>query len=253
MHLPGTISKQFLRVFWDGIRAPMRQHYFDGILAVVGIIWVALRARQINEIAWDEIAQTIAPLLWIACVFFCCHIVIAARATAPQTQGWAAWAELISLTGILLCVPIWLIAITYPGLSPNAPRHLDKLERKKIIAALSPYKGQLYALDWTRENPEVQHFAEDFDRVLHDSGWQKVSYGPLWAPIGFASSFRFPNQFRVQWYISDRAPKNPVYSVIRSTLHECCGITADGVRWPDPQNRMDTDIIYFYIGPRYMK
>lgn len=247
----GKISRMLFRAFWEGFKAPMKERYLDIILLIITVFFIGLRARRMSEISWEEIIQTITPLLWFGCIGFGVHVVRAAIATAQKIHGWPAWLELSSLTGVLLFATVWIFAITYPSLNPNAARRLSKTEKGDIVAALTPYKGQLYAIDWTPQNSEVLHFAEDIDETLQASGWQKVSYGEPWNPTGFPASLRFGNQFGVQWYISELTPPSPLHATLRTSLHSCCDITADGVRWPDPERQMDTNVIYFYIGPRF--
>jgi hypothetical protein len=59
-----------------------------------------------------------------------------------------------------------------------------------------------------------------------------------------------PNFYGVQWFISERAPSRPATAALRQVLRDCCILTADGVRWPDHNDPMDPEIIYFWVGAK---
>jgi hypothetical protein len=249
----GVVSKYTIAVLWRGFRSPLRDRKGDLVLAVFAVLWIIIRTRNLKELSWGETASVIVPIVWLLCLSFFWHVLRAAYLTLPKSLGRSAWTEFIVLIIFLLCVPIGLFALTYPNPNPSAPRHLTRKQKNTIIAALSPYKGQLYAIDYVTGSEEAQQYAADFEDAFRSAGWSKANYGPLWAPTGFPASFRFPNQYGVQWYISEKDKSEKVYSLLAPTLRDCCGIVADGVRWPDPQQQMDTQVIYFYVGPKYLK
>jgi hypothetical protein len=201
--------------------------------------WETMRAHWQGNL----LVAAVTAVVWLA--IFCYHLLYGVPQEIRQ--------EADAVRPPNLAEPIlprgW--ELKSPSLRGNASRRLTSKQKAGIVAALSVYKGQKYALDWTRNNQEVMRYAQDFDEAFNRAGWGKVTYGPLWAPIGFPESFRFPNQFGVQWYITDRAPENPACLRLRTVLHDCCNIVADGVRWPDPRQGMDADVIYVYVGPKW--
>jgi hypothetical protein len=247
------VAKQFFETFWQSFRGPMLERGAEGLTIVLAVIWVVIRARSFTVRAWNDILQVIAPFIWLLSILLIWHLVKTAFIIFNRTPNDFYRAEIAVLTVAFLFIPALLISLTWLKPDPNAPRHLTDAQKEVLISALAPYKGQKYAINYAPNSAEVLGFEHDFEEVFTKAGWLKAIYGPLWAPIGFPDDFRFPNQFGVQWYIADRAPKNSVYSTLRTVLRERCGIVADGVRWPDPQMRMDMDVIYVYVGSKFQQ
>ena len=247
-----TLFTKFFRAFWAGARGPMLERGTEVVSALAALVWTLIRARNgsISE-SWDSGIQIFAPLLWLICSLFSWHILKGTYILVRKSQGRYQRIQILGMTMILLVLPIAVVTLTWPNPDSRAPRHLTSKQKEQLVSTLLPYKGQKYALEYAHNDGEVFRFAEDFDEVFNRAGWSKVIYGPLWAPVGFPESFRFPNQFGVQWYIADRALPNPVYSTLRTVLRERCSIIADGVRWPDPQMRMDPEVIYVYVGTKF--
>jgi hypothetical protein len=130
----------------------------------------------------------------------------------------------------------------------STSRHLTNKQKTDLVAALSPYKEQKFAIDCAVNDPEAHRFAEDIRDSLDKAGWKMKSYWPVW-DAGFSSALNWQNYFGVQWFEREDAPHISTARVLRQALKNCCRITADGVDWPDPANRMEKDIIYVWVGP----
>jgi len=133
--------------------------------------------------------------------------------------------------------------------SQDVDRHLTDVQQMQLTKMLAKYPGTKFAVDHASNDPEATRFALELRNALMDAKWDYISYAPMY-DREFSDAYSWPNYFGVQFFERGNSPPNPAVPVLRHALLQCCGIVADGVRWPDPKSPLEAGIIYLWVGSR---